>query len=285
MQPSCVLYMEFIGQGWLGQGGPTTAIAPDAKNSSVELRMNFQGRQEVGYYEHALPAGTFARILKLLDEVEFDTLQSGPPVLPDTPTISVGKMYDGTPPRFDMRGYDAGKVPKVLDPVRAEIRSLTEVILQHPVRAIRGEAAPTQPSFRADEPVAFELRLKNVGTKPLLLDNPFHKRMEDQLTVRFLVTKDAPVPPNRGPEQLWVDAKVEHVHMLDRKLKPPTERELTLDPGEEFRFLVRKKLMLQPGRYRTVIFFRNSRQKKTEVSAPGALAMNPGVFEVVEATP
>ncbi|MBN1210914.1 MAG: hypothetical protein JXB05_39060 [Myxococcaceae bacterium] len=169
----------------------------------------------------------------------FGTLQSGPPILPDTPTISVGKMYDGTPPRFDMRGYDAGNVPQVLDPVRAEMRALTEVILQHPVRAIHGEAAPTLSSFRVDEPVAFELRLKNVGIQPLKLDNPFHKRMEQQLTVRFLVTKDAPVLPNRGPEQLWVDAKVERVH---------------------------------------------SDNKQTELSAPGALAMDPGMFEVVEAS-
>jgi len=285
MEPSFLLYMESLGPQWLGGGGLGTSIQAEPKVSSVELRSNFQGRQEVGYYEHYLPEGTFARIMNLLDEVGFDTLQSGPPILPDTPTVSVGKMYDGTPDRFDMRGYDAGKVPKVLDPVRAEMRALTEVILKHPVRAIRGEAAPTQPSFRIDEPVTFELRLKNVGTKPLKLDNPFHKRMEEQLTVRFLVTKDAPVPQNRGPEQLWVDAKVEHVHLPDRKLKPPTEREVTLGPGEEFRFLVRKKLMLQPGRYRTVIFFRNSRQKQTEVSAPGALAMDPGVFEVVEASP
>jgi hypothetical protein len=277
--------MESRGQGWLGQSGPATAIAPDGENSSVDLGMNVQGRQEMGYYEHTLPAGTFARVLALLDQVGFDTLESGPPILPDTPTLSMGKMYDGTPPRFDMRGYDAGKVPKVLDPVRAELLALTEVILEHPVRAIRGEAAPTQRSFNIDEPVTFELRLKNVGIKPLLLDNPFHKRMEQQMTVRFVVTKDAPVPQNRGPEQLWVDVKVEHVHMLDRKLKPPAERELTLDPGEEFRFLVRKKLMLQPGRYRTAVFFRNSRQKKTEVSAPGALAMDPGMFEVVETSP
>ncbi|HYI02171.1 hypothetical protein [Hyalangium sp.] len=280
MQPSFVLYIES-----LGHGGLTMALQPDSKNSSVELLSNFKGRQEVGYYEHALPAGTFARVLTLLDQVGFDKLPASPGLQPDTPTVSVGKMYAGSPPRFDMKGYDAANVPKALDPVRAELRPLIEVIVAHPVRAIRGEAAPVQPSFRGDEPVAFELRLENVGTKPLKLDNPFHKRMEEQLTVRLLVTRDKPAEKIQEKDQLWLDCTVEHVHTPDRKIKPPSERELELGPGAELRFVVRKKLMLQPGRYRAVIFFRNSRQKKTELSAPGVLGMDPGVFEVAEASP
>jgi hypothetical protein len=261
------------------QGSMLTALSP--QKGSVDVTGNPEGTQEIGYYEQALPRESFDRVLALIDQVGLETLPVSPTLPPDTPVTSVGKGWNaGRPPV--VRGYALWEVPKALQPVMDAFRTQTTALLKHPVRVIHGEGAPVKSQFALDDTTAFTITLKNVGTEPLKLDNPFHKRMEEALTLHLQVRKDKPPNQLREGDVVWIECKLDHVRPVDPKAAPPAGRQLTLAAGAELRFVIRKKLLLSPGRYVAELDYRTSRLKEDIASMSGRLNMRLGSFEVTD---
>ncbi|HYO67006.1 MAG TPA: hypothetical protein VEU33_13080 [Archangium sp.] len=266
---------------WLNptpHGPVVTALFPN--KGSVDVSGNHDGRQEIGYYEHTLPRAAFDRVLTLIDQAGLENLPVSPPLPPDTPVTSVGMFWVQRPPL--VRGYALWQAPQALQPTMDEFRLQTTELLKHPVRAIHGEGAPVKNQFTLDDTAAFTITLKNIGTEPLKLDNPFHKRMEEALTLHLQVRKDKPPEQLLEGDAVWIECKLDHVRMADPKATPPTGRQLTLTAGGELRFVIRKKLMLAPGRYVAELDYRTSRFKEDVASMSGRLNMRLGSFEVLD---
>lgn len=274
MEPSYIYWLNPTPQGTV-----MTAIAP--QQGSVDVTGNYDGVQEIGYYEQALPRNTFDRILALVDQVGLENLPASPTLPPDTPVTSVGKIWDERSPPV-VRGYAVWQLPKVLYPVMDEFRAQTAALLKHPVRAIHGEGFPGKKQFSLEDTTVFAITLKNVGTTALKLDNPFHKRMEESLTLRLQVRKDKPPAQLREGDVIWIDCKLDHVRQADPKTAIPAGRQITLAAGTGLSFLIRKKLMLTPGRYIAELEYRTNRIKDDVSSMSGTLNMHLGIFEVID---
>ncbi|ATB41054.1 hypothetical protein CYFUS_006516 [Cystobacter fuscus] len=274
MEPSYVYWINPTPQGPV-----VTALFPD--KGSVDVSGNHDGRQEIGYYEHVLPRKVFDHVLALLDQAGLENLPVSPTLPPDTPVTSVGKSWAQRQPPM-VRGYALWQVPKALQPTMDEFRLQTTELLKHPVRAIQGEGVPVKSQFLLEDTPAFTITLKNVGTEPLKLDNPFHKRMEEALTLHLRVRKDKPPDQLREGDTVWIECKLDHVRLADPKAVTPAGRQLTLAAGAELRFFIRKKLMLAPGRYIAELDYRTSRFKDDVSSLSGRLNMRLGSFEVLD---
>jgi hypothetical protein len=273
MEPAYLHWYSALSQ----DGSVMTAIAPD--RGSVDLATNLGPLKEIGYYESPLTRDPFDRIMGLMDQVGFDGMQPGPPRPPDTLVVSLGKNY-ADPKASVVRGWAVYDVPQELKPILDEFEAQTAELREHPVRAIRGEGALASRALSLQDVLAARVTLKNVGTQPLKLDNPFHKRMEERLTVTLAVRMDKPWDQIREGEQLWIECKLEQIRPLNPKAVRPSGRQATLPPGATLEFSVRKRLLLKPGRYLAVLTYRTSRIKGDISSMRGGLVMDLGAFEV-----
>jgi hypothetical protein len=262
--------------------GSLGAAFPPVGKGSVDLSGNFLGRQEIGYYEAELPSGAYARLKQLYGGIDFEALPPTGDLPPDTKTVSVGESPDGED--LETRGFALTAMPGALEPLLNEMRKAAENMLAHPLRVLRGEGAPTQRQFDMERPVSFEVTLRNVGTQAIETENPFVPHAPERTNLQLIVSKDKPPEQLREGESLWMELGVENVHPLDGK-EPPKARRLTLSPGEEFRFLVRKKLLSSPGSYRGALTYFTSRGKRGLETMDGRLTMDLGRFEVVQAAP
>lgn len=270
-----VLFMD-LAKGSLG------AAFPPVGKGSVDLSGNFLGRQEMGYYEAELPPGTYARLKQLYDGIDFGALPVAAGLPPDTKTVSVGVSPDGED--IDTRGFALHSVPSALEPLLDEMRKAAEHMLAHPLRVLRGEGAPTQRQFAMERPVSFEVSLRNVGTQSIETENPFAPHDPERTCLQLIVAKDRPPEQLSEGESLWMELGVENVHPLEGK-KPPEGRRITLEPGAELRFIVRKKILSAPGAYRAALTYFTSRGKRGVETTEGHLTLDVGRFEVVQAVP
>jgi hypothetical protein len=258
-------------------GSVYTAIMPTL--GSVHVTGNYEGAQSIGYYERALARHVFERIKQMVDTVGLEKLPEYPPLPPDTRGTSVGKtLPDG---QVVVRGYPLWDVPKQLQPVIDAFKAQTAELMKHPVRVIRGEGTPVKTNLSLADVLSFAITLTNAGTSPLKLDNPFHKRMEEGLTLQLHVKPDRPSEQIREGEELWIECVVDHVRAKDPKASLPGGRQVTLAPGAKLQFIVRKKLLLKPGSYRAELFYRTTRVKDDVSSMEGTLTIVLGTFEVL----
>jgi len=262
--------------------GSLGAAFPPAGKGSLDLSGNFLGRQEIGYYEAELPPGVYARLKQLYGGIDFDALPATLELPPDTKTVSVGESPDGDD--IDTRGFALNSIPSALEPLLNEMRKAAEHMLAHPLRVLRGEGAPTQRQFDMERPVSFEVTLRNVGTQAIETRNPFAPHAPERTNLRLIVAKDKPPEQLREGESLWMELGAENVHLLDGR-GPPRDRYLTLAPGAELRFMVRKKLLSSPGAYRAALTYFTSRGKRGLGMMDGHLTMDLGRFEVIQVAP
>lgn len=270
-----VLFMD-LSHGSLG------AAFPASGRGSVDLSGNFLGRQEIGYYEAELPAGSYARLRHLKDGIDFKRLTAPGELPPDTKTVSVGESLDGED--IDTRGFPLHAIPSALEPLLDEMRKATEHMLAHPLRVLRGEGASSQRQFHLEQPVSFRVTLRNVGTQPIETENPFVPHAPDRTNLQLIVAKDKPTGQLREGESLWLELGVENVHPLEGE-KPPTGRRVTLNPGAELRFVVRKKLLSAPGTYRAALTYFTTRGERGLETMDGHLTMDLGSFDVTPSAP
>jgi len=257
--------------------GTLTAAFPAQGKGSLDLTNNFLSKQEIGYYEAELPAGAYERLRKRYEAIDFSDQPDVLEVLPDTKTLSVGEMVGED---FDLRSFTLNSVPPKVEPLLDEMRKATEYLRMNPLRVLRGEGAATQSDFPLEKPVSFQVTLRNVGTERIETDSPFVARgVNGESNIRLIVTRDKPPEQLRESETLWLELAVESVHPPEGE-KAPAERRVLLRPGEVLRFVVRKKVLSTPGRYRAVLtYFTNRGNRGLEVM-DGFLTMDLGTFEV-----
>lgn len=258
--------------------GSLTAAFPARGKGSLDLTNNFLSKQEIGYYEAELPPGAYERLRKLYEAIDFSDLPEVMEIPPDTKTLSVGEMVSESD--FDLKNYRLDGVPPKVEPLLDEMRKATEYLRMSPLRALRGEGAATQHDFPIEKPVSFQVVLQNVGTERIETDSPFVARgVNGETNLRLIVTRDKPPEQLRESETLWLELGVESAHPPEGE-KAPAERRVSLKPGETLRFVVRKKLLSTPGRYRAVLtYFTNRGNRGLEVME-GFLSMDLGTFEV-----
>ncbi|AGC49029.1 hypothetical protein MYSTI_07757 [Myxococcus stipitatus DSM 14675] len=262
--------------------GSLGAAFPPAGKGSVDLSNNFLGRQEIGYYEAELLPGAYARLKQLHGDLDFNALPVATELPPDTKTVSVGESPDGED--IDMRTFPLHSVPDALEPLLNEMREASEHMLTKPLRVLRGEGAPTSPRFPLEKSVSFAVTLRNVGSQAIEMENPFIPHAPGRANLRLLVSKDKPSEQLREGDVLWMELGLENVHPPEGK-KPPEGRRVTLTPGAELRFVVRKKLLSAPGTYRAVLTYFTSRGERGLETMDGQLALDLGRFEVVQSPP
>ncbi|MCP3140509.1 hypothetical protein [Pyxidicoccus xibeiensis] len=270
-----VLFMD-LPNGSLG------AAFPPVGKGSVDLSNNFLGRQEIGYYEAELPPGTYARLKQLHGDIDFSALPVTTELPPDTKTVSVGESSDGED--MDTRTFPLHAVPDALEPLLDEMRKAAEHMLTRPLRVLRGEGSPTSPRFPLEKPFSFEVTLRNVGTQSIETENPFVPHAPDRTNLRLLVSKDKPPGQLREGDSLWMELGMENVHPPEGQ-KPPEGRRLTLQPGAELRFVVRKKMLSVPGAYRAALTYFTTRGERGLETMDGQLTLDLGRFEVSQSAP
>ncbi|WP_205507795.1 hypothetical protein [Myxococcus vastator] len=143
--------------------GSLGAAFPPAGKGSVDLSNNFQGRQEIGYYEDELSPGTYARLKQLHGDIDFIALPVATELPPDTKMVSVGESSDGED--IDTRTFPLHAVPGALEPLLNEMRKASAHMPTRPLRVLRREGALTSPRFPLEKPVSFEVTLRNVGAQ------------------------------------------------------------------------------------------------------------------------
>ncbi len=241
----------------------------------VRTTGNVGARQEIGFYEHALPADTYARLRALKKEVGFDSLPPGPPMRPESKSTSIGETTDGA--SFDMKAWPLRDVPKAVRPLLDEAQRLADEVLAHPLRVLRGEGAATAASFPQGEPVAFQVTLRNVGREPLETDHPL--RGGGWPGLRLLVTKDVPSSQAKESDAVWIELQPQNVQPAAGPAAPAGAK-LQLAPGAELAFVVRHKLLASPGRYKAALFY-IAQAPSTDVRLiRGSLAIDLGGFEI-----
>lgn len=273
MEPTYIHWYQALSMN----GAVMTAIAPEW--ASADVSANLGTHPEVGYYQAALPRARFEAMLQLMDATGFDTEPNGPPVVPDTAIMSFGKTF-ADPTKTTVRGWAVHELPPKFVPLRDAFSQLTEELRAHAVRAVRGTAAPVARELSVKDVPAFEVTLTNVGREAVKLNNPFHKQMEEQLTVRLMVRRNKPWEQLRETEQLFIECAVGHIRMPDPKAKPPEGRKVKLAPGESLRFVVRKPLQLAPGDYVAQIVYLTTATPPDPSALRGELALDTAAFTV-----
>jgi hypothetical protein len=193
-------------------------------------------------------------------------------------SVTLGEVLEGK--SDDLRGYAMHKIPPQLKPLLAEADRLVEATLQHPKRVVRGSGSPEKAEVDAGATVAFRVTLKSVGREAAVIDNALGSREPDSSGIQLLVEKDKPPEQYQESDQLWVDIPVRNLSIVEPK-PAPTCRRVTLPPGAELQFVVKKKLRLSPGRYRASAFYNASEGKPGQEVVEGRLRIELGRFSVV----
>lgn len=258
--------------------GTLTASFPAQGKGSIDASNNFLGRQEIGYYEAELPPGAYARLRRLYEGIDFSADPEVLEVPPDTKTLSVGELVGED---FHLRSFTLAAVPPKVEPLLEEMRQLMVHVLGRPQRALRGEGTAREDRFTTEQPVTFLAALRNIGAQPIELQSPFAPRGPDDVcNLRLIIARDKP-PEQLGDEELLrLELTAGSVHPPDGE-QAPAERVLSLQPGEALRFVVRKKLLTTPGRYRAALTYTTARGKRGLAAMDGALTMELGRFEVL----
>jgi hypothetical protein len=242
----------------------------------VKTTGNVGARQEIGFYEHALPPDSYARLRALKKEVGFDTLPPGPPMRPESKSTSIGETTDGA--NFDMKAWPLRDPPKAVRPLLEEAQRLTDEVLAHPLRVLRGEGAATAPSFPQGEPVAFKVTFKNVGREPIETDHPLRGGAE-WTGMRLLVARDVPQGQMKESDTTWIDLKSQSLQPAGGAASSSGPR-LRLAPGAEMTFVVRQKLLAGPGRYRAAFVYVAQAPMDDVQRIRGSLTVDLGGFEI-----
>lgn len=272
-EPSYIHWHQALSQG----GSVMTAVGPDW--GSVDLSANL-GSEEIGYYQAPLPRERFDQLLQLMDRLKFDEEPPAPAVPIGTATLSFGKNYKGDPTAAVVHGWAIYQFPARLQPLLDALQAVTSEVRKQPVRAVRAQGTLSVREVSRAEAPAFTVTLTNVGREPIKVDNPFHRRMEEALTVRLVIRKDKPSSQLREGDVLWVECAARHVRLPDPKRAAPDARKVKLAPGEALRFVVQKELQLEPGAYLAHVRYWTSRARDDVSALGGELEVDLGRFTV-----
>ncbi len=237
-------------------------------------------RQEIGDYETMLPADTVDRLRKLKAQVGFDALPPSGSGQPGMKGVSIGESRGPEGP--EPKGWWLFEIPPAVQPLLDEVRRLSEEVMKHPVRVLRGRGAARKPSFPANAPATFEVTLEGLGTKALRARNPLSIQDPNYTGLRLVVTGEG--APGQPGNELWLDLTPQHVLPLPGAA-PDRGAVLELKPGEKRTFLVARALLAAPGRYRAVLLYRSTPPRGDEDFLDGTLRIDLGAFELVAAKP
>ncbi len=258
--------------------GTLTAAFPAQGKGSIDVSNNFLDRQEIGYYEAELHPGAYAELRRLYEGIDFRTDPEVLEVPPDTKTLSVGEMVNE---ELRLRSFTLASVPPKVEPLLDAMRRILGELLKSPLRVLGGEGAASESRFATEQPVAFYAALRNRGAQPIELQSPFVPRGPDDVcNLRLIIARDKPPQMLRDDELLRLELTAGSVHPPDGE-RAPAERVLSLKPGEALRFVVRKKLLSTPGRYRAALTYTTTRGKRGLAAMEGALTIDLGTFEVL----
>ena len=264
-------------------GAVAVTVTP-AEASRLTLSANLGAKQEIGHYRQELPAKRLAEIRSTVRASNYKALPEPAPAPPSMPFVFLGEGSVGAPPaQNDSRSFPADPLPSALEPVVTLMRGVVDEIREHPWRVVSGEAVTTQPQMAANEGLTLIVRIKNIGTAPLLLANPAGALTDATVGLSLRIARDKP------DDELQDDdvAQLEFARGAVRQVPPPGEQlekpglTLELEPGEELRLQLMRNVVLRPGRYRAVLTYHSQiDDADPERSVEGALLMAVRPFEI-----
>jgi hypothetical protein len=263
------------------QDGALSAAFMRSGRAIAVATANVGARQEIGRFETELPPETLAGLQKLKRSIDFGALPPTGPGQPGMASVTIRETRGDVDE--EPRAWWLFEIPPVVQPLIDQARRLSEEVMKHPVRALRGRGAARGPSFPAGAPASFEVTLEALGTQPLRATNPLSTKDPKYTGLRLVVTRDVP-PAHPDYRELWLDLTPQHV------LPPPgvkAERGPVIDlkPGERAAFVVSHALLAAPGRYRGLLVYDSVPAGDDQEFVAGTLRVDLGAFDVTPAKP
>ncbi len=261
------------------QDGKLSSTFFHSGRSTAQATGNVDGRQEIGRYEAVLPADTLDRLRKLKANVDLDRLQSPDSLRPGEATITIGESRNPEGPVPYL--WTLSGIPPAVQPLLDEARRLSEEVMKHRIRVLRGRGSARSPSFPAGSTATFEVTLECVGTKPLRATNPLSTKDPKYTGLRLVVTRD--VPTDRPDyKELWLDLTPQHVLPLPGAA-PDGGAVLDLKPGQKRTFVVSHALLAAPGRYHAFLLYHSTPPRGDDDFLQGTIRIDLGAIELTAA--
>lgn len=243
--------------------------------SSLRLTGPFADRVEIGEYSYVLPPERAEAYRRVVEGTGYPALVTHETVVPETPSLTLGKGVLGVDPLPKLYGFPLPTMSPALIPAREAVHQLARELLDHPLHVIRAEAQWTAPSFKPRGTLEAVLTLKNPGLGPVELRSP---DAPDDPSRIILTVGSA----TREGEVEQVELGLPDVVRVDASGKKQAPSEwVALAPGEEARFLLKKKVYLGTGSYRGTVTLRALEPDGQPRScAYGVLLAKAGGFDV-----
>jgi hypothetical protein len=231
-------------------------------------------RQEIGFFRTMIPLDEVARVRALVRASDYLKVGHNGPMVPDTPTTrlregkDVSTFIPGTPR------------PPAVQKVFAALEEIGKQVRNHPFKVLRGEAM-WEPVQKRGDHLEIKVAFRGVGTELITPDNPLGSASPTWVGLDLIVAKDkleAELDWEKDVQQITIVRG--DLLTADGKLPKHQPSRLTLPSGAEFRFIVRRKLLLPEGQYTgTLIFIGGSDDRDGKV-IEGSLRMDLGRMRV-----
>lgn len=241
-EPEAINYGRDV--GW---SGSVMAELVRGAPSTVIVTFNYDDRPQIGCYRCVLPESRFGQALNDLRISRYREIDPGDNFPPESKFVTVGERAAGE--RLpQIRSYEIRTLPPAIGKLATAIEGgVVNEIRTHPLRVVEGQAAWQKPSFSPAEPLTTTVTLKSVGALPLTLGTPLGHPPADWSGVRLWIDRE----DGAGKQQV-VDLTATHLRPAP---DGPASPLVSLDPGGIFRFTVKKRVFLSPGRYKAQLSY------------------------------
>jgi hypothetical protein len=266
-----VEYHRTLGAGFGAMAQVT--IRDKGRFSTLWLTANLPSRQQIGFFRTVLPETEVDRIRSLVRASNYVRHGHKGPMRPDTPITSLRErddvgtfIPDTTPPQ------------SVLDLFQA-LDKVAEEIAQNPYGSLAGEAAWKVSEVKRREHVELAVVLRSVGSEEIVIDNPLSSSEPKWVGLELKVSRDK---PQAQLDVKQIDLVSQDLLTAEGKLAMDLPRQIALPPGVEFRFLIRRKLLLSEGKYRGSLTFVGGSDDQDGTAVDGSLTMDLGPMTIIK---
>ena len=239
---SSVFYTQSVGsKGTLG-------VLLSAEQFLVRTDTGQPPHSAVGLFRMTPPPGELGELLDELSKLGVQEAQPSGGQRPGTPMISFGLKQGETTKQIWSTA--ATTIPERLAPVIKRFRDLIQQILSHPAEAVAARAEWQADSFAAGQDLQLKLVIENVGATPQTLANPAAPAQGGSgIGVNMIRDRK----PQKSGDSTFHNLEAAEVRQLEQNgvdlVGSPPET-ISLPPGKEVAFSLRKTVRLAPGSYR-----------------------------------
>jgi len=248
-------------------------VSPDEPSNLRNTGPMDEEHEELGLYSTALPRDQADAFLRTVERSGYSTLVVGGTIPPETPTITIGKGERTLEAPPKLHGFDLPRMPMALIPVREALHDLARELRRSPLHVVRGKATWAAPAFKPKGVIEVILTLNNPGPKPVEIVSP-----DSEAALVFLTIGKTSGALESDQVQLSA-SDITRVDPVTHKKMPPSDL-VTLGPGEEARFKLKKKVYLTAGGYRGTVTLRTPDESAGPGRAYGVLLAKAGGFDV-----